>query len=111
MRLKTYNFIYFRYISISMVESESKQTDAVILHSPNLVTIMMVENTLKEAGEVLTVAELKRRLPRKVMHQTILQILDYLQGSGKILIGTKGVLWIFTEKKDIDRLIKSGIEL
>jgi hypothetical protein len=80
-------------------------------HSPNLNTVLMVEKTLKESGELLTLAELKRRLPRKVMHQTLIQILDYLQLSGKIIIGTKGILWTFTERKEIERLIKNGLEV
>jgi hypothetical protein len=70
-------------------------------HSPTLNTMLMVEDTLKEAREVMTLAELKRRLPKKVMHQTLIQILDYLQMSGKIIIGTKGILWIYAEKKRI----------
>ena len=82
-----------------------------IIHSPTLSTVLMVEQTLKNAGEVLSVAELKRRLPKKVMHQTLLHILDYLQLSGKVLIGTKGVLWIFTERKELDSLIKRGTEV
>ena len=80
-------------------------------HSPNLNTVLMVENTLKEAGELIALAELKRRLPRKVMHQTLLQILDYLQVSGKIIIGTKGILWVFTERKELEELIKRGLEV
>ena len=80
-------------------------------HSPTLNTVLMVEQTLKEAGELMTLAELKRRLPRKVMHQTLIQILDYLQISGKILIGTKGILWVFTERKELDRLINKGTEI
>ncbi|MCK4670823.1 MAG: hypothetical protein KAT43_06480, partial [Nanoarchaeota archaeon] len=59
------------------------QTTEKIKHSPTLNTVLMVEDTLKEAGEVITIAELKRRLPKKVMHQTLIQILDYLQMSGK----------------------------
>ena len=82
-----------------------------ISHSPNLNTVLMVEEILKEANEIITVAELKRRLPKKVMHQTLLQILDYLQLSGKIIMGTKGILWIFTERKEIEELIKKGTEL
>ncbi|MEK6839554.1 MAG: hypothetical protein AABX72_01320, partial [Nanoarchaeota archaeon] len=62
------------------------------IHSPTLNTVLMVEELLKEAGEILTIAEIKRKLPKKVMHQTLLQILDYLQVSGKVLIGTKGIL-------------------
>ncbi|MDP2750977.1 MAG: hypothetical protein Q8O89_09170 [Nanoarchaeota archaeon] len=82
-----------------------------LTHSPTLNTVMMVENVLKNAGELLTTAELKRRLPKKVMHQTLLQILDYLQFSGKIMIGTKGILWIFEERKELDKLINRGTEL
>ena len=80
-------------------------------HSPNLNTVLMVEEVLKDIGELVSVAELKRRLPRKVMHQTLLQILDYLQMSGKIIIGTKGILWIFAERKEIEELIKRGTEV
>lgn len=80
-------------------------------HSPNLNTVLMVEETLKGTGELVTLADLKRKLPRKVMHQTLIQILDYLQISGKIIIGTKGVLWIFTERKELNELIKRGTEV
>ncbi len=82
-----------------------------ITHSPTLATVLMVENTLKTANEVVSVAELKKKLPKKVMHQTLIQILDYLQMSGKIIIGTKGILWIFTERKELERLINKGIEV
>ena len=80
-------------------------------HSPTLNTVLMVEDVLKEAGEVITLAELKRRLPKKVMHQTLLQILDYLQYGGKIIIGTKGILWIYTERKELKELISKGLEI
>jgi hypothetical protein len=45
------------------------------------------------------------------MHQTLVKILDYLQYNGKILIGTKGILWIFTDRKELNELIKKGTEL
>ena len=80
-------------------------------HSPRLNTVLMVEQVLKEAGEILSVAEVKRRLPKKVMHQTLLQIIDYLQVSGKILIGTKGILWIHAERKELEEMIKRGTEV
>ena len=71
----------------------------------------MIEQTLKNAKQIMSIAELKRKLPRKVMHQTLLQVLDYLQLSGKIVIGTKGVLWVFAERKEINALIKRGLEV
>ncbi len=85
--------------------------ETILEHSPTLNTVLMVEETLKKAGEVLALAELKRRLPRKVMHATLLTILDYLQLSGKIAIGTKGILWVFAERTELDQLIKRGLEV
>jgi hypothetical protein len=87
----------------------SKQDE--FTHSPTLNTVFMVEETLRKSGELMTVAELKRKLPKQVMHQTLLQILDYLQISGKIVIGTKGVLWVFTERKELNELMKRGTEI
>ena len=72
-----------------------------LMHSPRLATVLMVEDSLQKAGQVLKIAELKRRLPKKVMHSTLIQILDYLQQSGKILITTKGVLWIYRPPSEI----------
>lgn len=80
-------------------------------HSPTLNTVLMVEDTLKDAGQVITIAEIKRRLPKKIMHQTLITILDYLQISGKIIIGTKGILWVYADKKELDELIKRGTEI
>ena len=79
-------------------------------HSPTLNTILMVEETLKN-NDLMTLAELKRKLPKQVMHQTLLQILDYLQLSGKIVIGTKGILFVYSERKELNELIKRGTEV
>ena len=91
--------------------TQAIQTLKVSEHSPNLNTVLMVEEVLKEVGELLTLAELKRKLPRKVMHQTLIRILDYLQISGKIVIGTKGILWVFTERAELNKLIRKGTEI
>ncbi|MDD4354183.1 MAG: hypothetical protein PHN56_07055 [Candidatus Nanoarchaeia archaeon] len=81
------------------------------IHSPTLETVLMVETVLKQAGQVMTFAELKRALPKKVMHQTLKVIIDYLQISSKIIIGVKGILWIFEERKELNKLIGKGLEL
>ena len=96
---------------MNLYQKVIKMAQTIQIHSPTLNTVLMVEETLKKAGELVTVAELKRRLPKKVMHQTLLQILDYLQLSGKILIGTKGILWVFTERKELNELISRGTEI
>ncbi len=82
-----------------------------IQHAPTLSTVLMVEKTLQDVGEPISLAELKRRLPKQVMHSTLIYILDYLQYSGKIIIGTKGILWIFTPREELNKLIEGGLEL
>ena len=88
-----------------------KASQVQLMHSPTLNTVLMVEKALQEAGELLKVAELKRRLPRQVMHNTLLQVLDYLQASGKIVIGTKGVVWVYKPSIELERLKMGGLEL
>jgi hypothetical protein len=78
------------------------------LHSPTLDTIQMVEDTIRDAKQVISVAELKRRLPRKVNHNTLKAILDYLQKSGKIEFTPDGVVWIFLPKEDIATILRKG---
>lgn len=82
-----------------------------LMHSPTLNTVLMVEKVLQEAKEILRVSELKRRLPKKVMHSTLLQVLDYLQESGKILITTKGAVWIFRPPAELEKLKQGGLEI
>lgn len=72
-----------------------KQQLQQLEHSPTLNTILMVEKTLREMpGEAMTIAELKRKLPRKVNHNILKIILDYLDKSKKIDIGVNGISWI-----------------
>lgn len=72
----------------------SKQANKVE-HSPTLNTILMVEETLEKMRDrVMTVAELKRSLPRQVNHNTLMLILEYLEKSNKIYVGVRGITWI-----------------
>lgn len=81
---------------------------ATVLHSPTLETMQMVEDTIREAKEVIKIAELKRRLPRKVNHNTLKVILVYLQKSSKIEFTADGVVWIFMPKEDIAAILSKG---
>ena len=71
----------------------------------------MVEDTLMKADGVMNVAELKRKLPKQVMHQTLVGILDYLAYSGKIVFHEDKVLWTYTDRKELNKLIKKGTEI
>jgi len=72
--------------------------------SPTLNTVLMVEETLSKAGEVLTVGKLKRILPKQVMHQTLMAIIDYLEYSGKIVVHDGKVLWAFKPQSKLKKM-------
>lgn len=72
--------------------------------SPTLDTTMMVEQTLMNADGDMTIAELKRKLPKQVMHQTLMRILDYLDYSGKIVLHDNKVLWTFNPNSKLRRM-------
>ena len=82
-----------------------------IIHYPNLKTVLMVEDALKKANNLMTRENLKKKLPTKIMHQTLNVILKYLEDSGKILDGRKGILWIYNPSPKLDKAIKEGVEL
>lgn len=81
-------------------------------HSPTLNTVIMVENTLKNMDEsVISVAELKRRLPRQVNHNTLKIILEYLELSNKIVVTMRGITWIHNPNPNLQKAIVEGLEL
>lgn len=82
-----------------------------ILHYPTLKTVLEVEKVLRNAELVLPKEEIKRRLPMKIMHQTLNLILDYLEERGMVLQGDKGVLWVWTPSDKLDKMIKEGLEV
>ena len=75
-----------RRINIRLVEN--------IHHWPTLKTVLMVEKALKDTDGPVSLEELKRKLRKRVMDQTLRLILAYLEDKGSILIGSKGISWI-----------------
>ncbi len=81
-------------------------------HSPTLNTVLMVEETLKNMDEsVITIADLKRRLPNQINHNTLKFILEYLEESNKIAVTMKGITWIHNTNPKLRKAIKEGLEL
>ena len=81
-------------------------------HWPTLNTVIMVEETLKNMDEsIISIAELKRKLPRQVNHITLMVILEYLERSNKIAATLKGITWIYNENPNLKRAIMHGMEL
>ncbi|MFH1638629.1 MAG: hypothetical protein ABIB71_09450 [Candidatus Woesearchaeota archaeon] len=81
-----------------------------VLHYPRLDTVLMVEDVLKKADLTISKNELLRRLPKKVMRQTLNVILNYLEEKGAIMVGRKGVLWIHNESQKMKELLKKSVD-
>jgi len=72
----------------------------------------MVEGALKGmSGSVISVAELKRRLPRQVNHYTLMVVLEYLEESNKIAVSLKGITWIHNPNPKLRKAIAKGLHL
>jgi hypothetical protein len=81
-------------------------------HSPTLNTVLMVEHTLKGMDEsVVSVAELKRNLPKQVNHNTLKIILEYLEESNKIAVTLKGITWVHNPNPNLRKAVSKGLEL
>ena len=77
--------------------------------SPALNTVIMVEEIIQKSDKsIISVAELKRELPRKVNHNTLMFILRYLEDSGKIATELKGITWIYADNYKLQELIKKA---
>lgn len=85
--------------------------ESEIIHYPNLKTVLMVEEVLQKANKPLTREQLKNKMKKQVMHQTLNVILKYLEDGGKIIDGRKGVVWIYNPSPKLDKAIRAGVEL
>ena len=79
---------------------------------PNLNTVLMVEDFLKNNKDFpIKIADIKKKLPKKIMHQTLIVILEYLLKSGKIVYGPRGVQWIYSEPEHLRKMFKNTLEV
>ncbi len=72
------------------MEARLKQNPFV--RSPTLDTVLMVEGTIEKNSGEFNRTELWKSLPKKVMWQTFLIILDYLQSINKIAIADNRII-------------------
>jgi hypothetical protein len=71
---------------------ETELKNNIFARSPTLDTVLMVERTIEKYSGEFNRTEIWKKLPRKVMWQTFLIILDYLQSVNKIAIDKNGIL-------------------
>ncbi len=75
-------------------------TEAILLHSPTLESVFMVEKTIRKYSQECGKYQLWKKLPKKMMYQTFQVILNYLEESGKILLDKDDcIVWIFNPER------------
>jgi len=95
---------------LKFTEIEKKENK--IIRYPNLNTVLMVEDFLKKHRDMpIKIVELKEKLPKQVMHQTLKIILEYLWKSGKIIYGPKGMQWIYSEPEHLKKMMQDSLEI
>lgn len=98
-------------IKLTGTEMVTEQ-DHHVKRYPNLSTVLMVEEVLKENCDIpMKLSELKKKLPKQVMHPTLKIILEYLFRSGKIIYGPRGIQWIYSEPEHLKKMLKGSLEL
>lgn len=94
-----------------MIGIKPRKMPTNVLHYPTLKTVLEIEKVLQNAKMILPKEEIKRRLPMKIMHQTLNLILDYLEDRGMVLQGDKGVLWVWIPSEKLDKMVEEGREV
>lgn len=80
-----------------------------IIHYPSLKTVFLIESAIQKKGEFKNKRQFWQALENRVMYQTFLVVIDYLEYSHKILIDKDGsVIWIWNPEF-IERVLKSGV--
>ena len=82
-----------------------------ILHEPRLDTVLMVERTIKEAGEYPSRMMLWKNLPKRIQYQTFKRVLDYLEASNKIAFNGRRIIWIFADNPKLKKLLESAVKV
>jgi hypothetical protein len=82
-----------------------------VLHEPQLDTILMVEKAIKESGSCPTKKGLLGSLPKKIQYQTFNRIIEYLEGSNKIMFNGREIIWIFPDNPKLKKLLESSVKL
>lgn len=59
----------------------------------------------------MKISEIKKKLPKQVMHQTLKIVLEYLFRSGKIMYGPKGIQWIYSEPEHLKKMFEDSLEI
>ena len=83
----------------------------IFARSPTLETVLMIERAIEQSSGAHNRTALWKLLPKKVMWQTYLVVIDYLERSNKIVTDSEGkIVWIwnpaFIRKLEAEGLLK-----
>ena len=83
-----------------------------VLHSPTLESVRMVEKTIKKYSQEYGKYQLWKHLPKKMMYQTFLHIIDYLEENGRIMIDKRdGIVFWTWDPEGIKKILATGVKL
>ncbi len=86
------------------------QLENPFVRSPTLDTVLMVEKVIEEYSGEYNRTELWKHLPKQVMWQTFLVILEYLESINKIAVDTEGkIAYIWNPK--LAKILKQRKEI
>jgi hypothetical protein len=88
-----------------------KKKEKKPLHYPTLKTVLMVEDALRKTDLPIKRTELKKKLKKQMMHQTLNIVLEYLENKNMILDTHRGIIWIYNPNKRLKAYIENGMEV
>lgn len=100
------------YVSVPERKATKAKHHAAVIHYPRLDTVLMVEDSIRKAKTYPNKAQLWKSLKTKMMYQTFILILRYLEESNKILFDKDGsIIWIFVDNPKLERLVQGSIRV
>ncbi|MFW5847178.1 MAG: hypothetical protein ACOCUU_03415 [Nanoarchaeota archaeon] len=82
-----------------------------LARSPTLDTVLMIEKTIEKFSGEFNSRQIWKKLPKKVMWQTYLVVLDYLLVVNRIAIDRKGILGYIGTSAQLKKLLNSMPEI
>ena len=70
--------------------------------------MLMIERTLRNSDTMIDREGLKRKLPVKIMHQTLNIILKYMEERGLIIDSHEGILWIYNPSQKLKKALETA---
>jgi hypothetical protein len=70
-----------------------------------------IESILRNLKETATIDELLKKIPEGIGPEEFYGTLNLLEINGKIILSKEKLLWIYTPREKLNKLITRGIEI